>query len=126
MIKFLFTPLFCLISFLTLGQDYEGISNSFSTANTTGLSRLFDATVEVNIHAKEETLKKSDAEARLRTFFSGNQPKAFTIVHKGVSQKEIHYMIGQLTTATGTHRVTVYMHKSGEGYLIQSLEIEQE
>ena len=53
-----------------------------------------------------------------------NSPRSFNQVHSGVSKNDVHYMIGELLTTSGVFRTTIYLAKSGENYLIQSLEIE--
>lgn len=125
MIKLLFTPLLCLVALAGTGQNYSAISDAFSAGNAAGLAKIFDAAVEISVAGKEETLRKSEAEGRLRSFFLEHTPKGFSIVHQGVSQNDIHYLIGQLSTSSGTYRVTVYLHNTGEEYFIQSLEIEE-
>jgi len=125
MIKFLLTPILCLAALAGTGQSYTAVSDAFTAGNAAELAKLFDTNLDISINGSEETLKKNEAEGRIRTFFIEHAPKGFNIVHKGVSQNDIHYLIGQLTTSTGVFRVTVYLHKTGEEYFIQSLEIEK-
>lgn len=95
-----------------------------SSADISTITKSLDATVDYTFDGKEETLGRSDAENRLRSFFMGNEPRSFNQVHTGVSKNDVHYMIGELFTSSGVFRTTIYVAKSGENYLIQSLEIE--
>ncbi|MEZ4720754.1 MAG: DUF4783 domain-containing protein [Flavobacteriales bacterium] len=105
-------------------QDYDQISSAFSQGNASVLGKMFDAKVEYTSDGKEQSLGRGDAENKLRSFFMSHTPRNFSVVHKGVSQNDLHYLIGELATSSGSYRATVYLHKSGENYLIQSLELE--
>lgn len=110
--------------FVGFSQDYDKISAAFSEGNASALGKMFDAKVEYTVDGKEQSLGRSDAENKLRSFFMSHSPRSFSVVHKGVSQNDLHYLIGEMNTSNGAYRATVYLHKAGEGYLIRSLEIE--
>lgn len=124
--KYTFLIIFVLSVALANAQDYTAIDNAFSEGNASGLSKAFDSTVELSIDGKTSTIGRSDAENRMRSFFLENEPRNFEIVHKGESQSDVHYFISQLVTSSGTFRITAYLHKSIDKYLIQSLEIEKD
>ena len=107
-------------------QDYTSIDNAFSEGNASGLSKSFDSTVELSIDGKSSSLGRSDAENKMRSFFLDHEPRNFEIVHKGESKSDVHYFISQLVTSNGSFRITAYLHKSVDEYLIQSLEIEKD
>jgi hypothetical protein len=105
-------------------QDFDKIGDAFASADISTIAKSLDATVEFTFEGKEETIGRSDAENKLRSFFMSNSPRSFNQVHSGVSKNDVHYMIGELLTTSGVFRTTIYLAKSGENYLIQSLEIE--
>jgi len=117
-----------LLIFLTVSlsaQDYTSIDNAFSEGNASVLSKSFDSTVEFSIEGKSSSIGRSDAENKMRSFFLDHEPRNFEIVHKGESQSDVHYFISQLITSNGSFRITAYLHKSVDKYLIQSIEIEK-
>jgi len=115
-----------LFSLSLQAQNFEGISDAFSDGNARALGRLLDASVEYSLNGDMSTIGRSEAENKMRSFFMDNEPRNFEIVHKGVSQSDVHYCIGQLVSSGGPYRVTLYLHKSIDTYLIQSIEIEND
>lgn len=107
-------------------QDYTSIDNAFSEGNASVLSKSFDSTVELSLDGKLSSLGRSDAENKMRSFFLDHEPRNFEIVHKGESKSDVHYFISHLVTSNGSFRITAYLHKSVDEYLIQSLEIEKD
>lgn len=125
--KHLFTMLFAMtLAIPMLAQDYEAVEDAFSDGNATALSNLFDATVEIDMLGKISSVGRGDAENKMRTFFMEHEPRNFDIVHKGVSQSDVHYCIAQLMTSDGVFRITLYLHKTGDRYLIHNIEIEED
>lgn len=116
-----------LLGFNLHAQDYGVISKAFSDGNATELGRLFDAAVEYSVDGATSNLDRSEAENKMRSFFIDNEPRNFEIVHKGVSKhSDVHYCIAQLSSSGGNYRVMLYLHKSMDTYLIQSIEIEND
>ena len=112
--------------FALIGQDYDKLSDAFSNGDATSIGRMLDATVDYSEDDVDQKIGRSDSENKLRSFFMANTPRSFKKVHEGVSSNDVHYMIGDLYTSTGTFRVTLYLYKAGEQYLIQSIEIEKQ
>lgn len=108
-----------------MAQDYDKISEAFSSANVSAISSMFDAQVDMAVNGEEEAMDKPEAEKALRNFFTAHSPRSFSMVHKGVSPNDVHYLIGTLNTSTGEFRTTIYLHKAGDKFVIQSLEIEE-
>lgn len=108
-----------------MAQDFEPVTAAFKEGNASALAKQFDAVIDLSIDGKSSTVGRGDAESRLRAFFLKNEPRGFEIVHKGVSQSDVHYIIGTLVTSAGAYRLTAYFQKSMDDYLIQSLEIEK-
>ncbi len=104
----------------------EAIANAFKNGNAKELSKHFSADVELKIFNKEDVYSKTQAEIIVKDFFTKNQPKNYIEVHTGSSKAGAQYIIGQLTTSTGTFRVNYFLKKSGEIYLIQELRFEEE
>lgn len=111
---------------LLMSQDYEKLSEALTNGDASMIGSMLDASVEYTFDGKDQKLGRSDAENNLRSFFMTNSPRSFQKVHEGVSGNDIHYMIGDLTTSEGVFRFTLYLNKSMEQYLIQSIEIDKQ
>jgi hypothetical protein len=107
-------------------QDYEKLSEAFTNGDATSIGRMLDSTIDYAEDGKDQRIGRSDAENKLRSFFIANTPRSFKKVHEGVSSNDVHYMIGDLFTSNGNFRITQYLNKSGNQYLIQSIEIEKQ
>jgi hypothetical protein len=124
--KIIFTLVILFSTLSGFSQDFDRIIKAFSEGNVSQLSPILDATVDLSVDDRSAKLGRSDAENQLRSFFMIHTPRSMKAMHKGVSENDVHYMISQLMTSDGAYRVTVYIYKSGESYLVQSIEIEKE
>ena len=60
-------------------------------------------------------------------FFLKNQPRSFTIIHKGESKEGARYAIGSLVTNSGqVYRTYFYMKQQGNTAIIQELRFMKE
>lgn len=127
--KNLILILFLFIAYSTVSAQIpnsEAIAQAFKTGNAKELSKYFSSNVELKVFNKEDVYSKTQAEIIVKDFFTKNQPKNYLEVHNGSSKAGAQYIIGQLTTSTGTFRVNYFLKKSGESYLIQELRFEEE
>lgn len=125
MLKSLFSLILFGLVIQAEAQDFDKLVNAFKDGNTKIITELMEAKIEWSASGKEQMLQKSDASRELGNFFSDKEIKTFKVVHKGVSQNDVHYLIGELVTVESNFRITIYLKKTGADYLIQSLEIEQ-
>ncbi len=103
------------------------ITRAISTGDADALGQYFDQTVEIAITDQENIYDRAQAVAAVKQFFSKNQPRAFSQVHQGTSKgADSQYCIGNLTTASATYRVYIYMKVSGGKPLIQELRFDKE
>lgn len=113
---------FSLSSFLSL--SFTEVISAIESGNASEVSRFFDNTVEITLPGKSNSYSKSQAELVLHDFFSSNKIKNFQVIHKSdnaVSQ----YCIGNLNTATGVFRTTIYMKQKGDRLVVQELRFER-
>jgi len=123
--KALFLFLFTL-SFLNL-SELDVIATALQSGDTNTLATYFDKQVEISVLDKEDVYDQATAKQVLATFFSNNKPLTFDQVHKGKSQGENSvYCIGNLTTASKTFRVYVFLKVEGKKHIIQELRIDEE
>ena len=100
------------------------IINAVKSGNATELSKYFDKTVEINLPDKSNSYSKKQAELVLRDFFNNNPVKDLEIIHKSEATAS-QYFIGNLSTANGKFRTTVYLKQKGDNLFIQELRFEK-
>lgn len=114
---------FLSLSFL-VSVSFTEIINAIKTGNASGISKFFDNTVEITFPGKSNSYSKSQAELVLRDFFSKNPAKNFQILHKSDNEAS-QYCIGNLETANGIFRTTIYLKQKGEKQVVQELRFEK-
>lgn len=121
----LFTPAFL---FANQGNpSLDAISIALNAGDADGLSKYFSDTVEISIQDKEQTYNKAKATEVIRNFFTTNQPKSFTQVHKGTSRENSdQYCIGNMVGSTGNYRVYLYLKVNGNTVSIQEIRFDKE
>lgn len=123
------STLICLVVFLSYsgmsfaGDLPTGIINSLKTGNSKELSKFFNTNIDLTIIEKQDIYSKTQAEIILKEFFSKNIPSNFTVIHQG-GKEGSQYVIGNLTTSTGTYRVTLALKSQDNNLLIHQLRIE--
>ncbi|MEO6818375.1 MAG: DUF4783 domain-containing protein [Ginsengibacter sp.] len=111
-----------MTSFSAISQT--SIINAIKSGDATELSTYFDKIVEINLPDKSNSYSKSQAELVLRNFFSINPVKDLTIIHQSETAGS-QYFIGNLITANGKFRTTVYLKQKGDKLFIQELRFEK-
>jgi hypothetical protein len=95
------------------------------TGNSKELSAHFASKIDLAVGDKDDVYSRAQAELILKKFFSTNQPESVTIVHSGTSKMGIKYTICNMTTSSGSFRVSFHIKEiGGKGY-IQKLSIEE-
>ncbi|MDQ6762700.1 MAG: DUF4783 domain-containing protein [Bacteroidota bacterium] len=113
---------FSLSSFLSL--SFTEVINAIESGNASEVSKFFDNTVEITLPGKSNSYSKSQAELVLHDFFSSNQIKNFQVIHKSENAGS-QYCIGNLNTANGVFRTTIYMKQKGDKLVVQELRFER-
>lgn len=122
-----------LIALLTLlfikqGVAQQAESDAIIVALKSGqakvLASYFMANIDFTLLNEDDVYSKSQAEAMLNDFFKKNIPNMLTIEHEGTSKTKDHYKIGTLKTNNGHYRVTFFLKKNNNVYLIKQLRIE--
>lgn len=107
--------------------NLDAIAKAISGGNADALGQYFDANVEVAVMDKEDTYAKADAVKVVKDFFTKNKPTSFKQVHQGASKgQDSQYCIGNMTSASGSYRVYIYMKVTGGKYTIQELRFDKE
>lgn len=105
---------------------FVDIESAISVGNASKLSDILNSSVELElpgepegIHSKQQTI------VILNRFFNRYPPSNFKIVHRGNSAAGSRFAVGDYITGTDkTFRVTIFIKKHGESYLIHEIEFE--
>jgi|688.fasta_scaffold01092_6 hypothetical protein len=117
---FLFAVLFSLTSF---EATVEEILGAFRNGDALKISRHFDSFVEITVHDKSHSYSRTQAEVVLKDFFTTNNVRNFTIIHR-VNSNNGEYCVGTLNTRLGEYRTTILFKNKGDRKLIQELRFE--
>lgn len=116
-----------MIIALQLDANLPDITKAISSGDADALGQYFDQSVQVAILDQEDVYDRAGAVGAVKQFFAKNQPKSFSQVHQGASKgADSQYVIGNMTTSTGTYRVYIYVKMSGGKTLIQELRFDKE
>ena len=104
----------------------KDIFQALASGDADALGLYFDQQIEVVLTNKEGRMAKTEAIQAVKTFFAQNKPSGFSNMHQGDSKNSgAKYAIGNLTTASGTYRVYVYMKYNGATPVIQEIRIDK-
>ena len=98
-----------------------------AAGDSKGLSQYFASQVDISLNGDKSAYSKSQGEMVIRNFFRKNQPKSFAYIHQGSSRGAMKYVVGRLkTTANISFRMQILFKESSGGYVIESLQINEE
>lgn len=121
-------PFVFILSFVLAGnaQDIQtNIGNAIKSGNSKEISKYFDKRVEVKIESSSNNYGTDQAEMVVKDFLNKFSTRGFTIVHKGTSDGNAQFFIGEMTTNMGTYRVYIYMKNVMGSNLIQEIRFER-
>lgn len=107
-------------------QVAKHANSALANGNATNLVQLFSTQVDLTLLDQDDLFTKAEAKTLLINFFEKNVPSSFEELHTGESATGLKYVIGKLTTSTGTYRVSFYYKADGSTELIQQLMIDNE
>lgn len=106
------------------GDIPQAVVDALKTGNTAQLSDFFSSSIELAILDQEDIYSKQQAELIIKSFFAKHMPTGFVILHKG-GKEGSQYAIGNLTTSSGTFRVTLLIKMSNNKTTIHQLRFEE-
>lgn len=107
-LKNLFLLVLILSPILSIAQQ-SGIEAALQKGNATELGVFFSKSVELLIPGTEDTFAANEAATVLTEFFTKQTVKGYKQNHVSSPQEgRAKYTIGDLYTAQGTYRVTLY------------------
>lgn len=121
----LFTLMLSSLAIWAQEPNTKAVIAALENGNATELAALCIPNLDLTVLGKDDVYSRAQAEQILKKYFEQNKPSGFTMEHEGVSKPGDLYVIGKLATAGGSHRVTFFLKKSGESYLVKQLRIEE-
>jgi hypothetical protein len=112
-----------LFSLTSFEATVEEILGAFRNGDALKISRHFDSFVEITVHDKSHSYSRTQAEVVLKDFFTTNNVRNFTIIHR-VNSNNGEYCVGTLNTRLGEYRTTILFKNKGDRKLIQELRFE--
>jgi hypothetical protein len=119
--------LFLLLAFLGLhaqGGVKDQVVSAIGTGNSAALAKYMVPNVDLTLPSASDYYSKAQAEQILRKFFEEHKPKGMSIQHEGANRGGDSYYIGRLATANGDFRVTFFLKRAGDSFLVKQLRIE--
>lgn len=114
-----------LVTKVNRGEIFKDIENAIGLGNAKLLAVLMGSSIELEIPGSEGIYSRSQAEQVLNKFFNKYPPTAFDITHRGHSAAGARFAVGDYVTGKEqTFRVTIFLKKTGEQYLIQEIKFE--
>jgi len=107
------------------GDLPEPIANALKNGSATELAKYFNVNVDLTLLDKQDIYSKTQAESLLKDFFIKNIPSNFRVIHQG-GKEDSQYVVGKLTTSTGSYRVSMLLKGQGKSILIHQFRIEKE
>jgi len=121
----------CLIFIFVVTRFYgqAGTKNEIAMAikegNSLKLSGFFMPSVDLTVGSAEDVYSKDQAEMIIKKFFDNHQTIDFQLKHEGKSKLDDFYFIGSLQTKNGEFRLTYFLKKSKEKFMIKQFRIEE-
>ncbi len=122
--KYLLFLCLCIVlsSFITI--SFTQIASALKSGDASQVSKYLDNTVEITLRESTKSYSKNQAQLVLSQFFSNNPVKDFKLIHESENEGS-QYCIGNLTTANGVFRTTIYMKQKGDKQLVQEMRFEK-
>jgi hypothetical protein len=122
--KYLLFLCLCIVlsSFITI--SFTQIASALKSGDASQVSKYLDNTVEITLRESTKSYSKNQAQLVLSQFFSNNPVKDFKLIHESENEGS-EYCIGNLTTANGVFRTTIYMKQKGDKQLVQEMRFEK-
>jgi len=119
--------LFILLELTSVAQKEvsDKVVSDIKTGNTKELSVHFPTNIDLVVEELDDVFSRTQAELILKKFFDQHQPVDFEVIHSGKSSLGSPYRIGTLKTKNGYFRVSFYMKKEGDKYIVHQLQIEE-
>lgn len=100
------------------------IIQAFKKGSATDITTYLDNSVEITLDSKNNTYNTQQASKIITDFFSKNKVSDFKVLHQSESGGTA-YCIGNLSTAGGTYRLTLFAKDKKGKTLLQEIRFEK-
>ncbi|HWH62291.1 MAG TPA: DUF4783 domain-containing protein [Ginsengibacter sp.] len=122
--NFLLWATLLVITSSFISQSSDDVVKAIKAGDASQVAKYFDNTIEITLPEKSNSYSKSQATLVLQNFFASNTVKDFEILHQSDNSGS-QYCIGNLKTANGTFRTTIFMKQKGSTEVVQELRFEK-
>ncbi|MEO8085516.1 MAG: DUF4783 domain-containing protein [Bacteroidota bacterium] len=113
--------------FATIVDLYDDLASAIRAGDAHQVAVYFDSKVDLALASQEDVYSKAQAELLIKDFFAKNQPKSFSLVHKGSSKEGSLFAVGTLSCMNGKSFRVSFVMKSVKGVnSIQELRFENQ
>jgi len=116
--------LFATTGLFAQSETKQEITSAIKAGNSIQLAAHFTPSVDLTVGSAEDVYSKDQAEIILKRFFEDHKSVDFELKHEGKSKLNDFYYIGTLKTNQGEFRLTYFLKKSGDTFMIKQLRIE--
>lgn len=104
---------------------FKEVENAISLGNSKMMVSYLNTSIELETPTSKGIYSRSQGELIIDNFFQKYPPISFTISQKGNSSGGSRFAVGNyVSTRERTFRVTIFIKKSGQDYLIQEIKFE--
>lgn len=108
------------------GDPIDKIAGLIRKGDVQGLSKTFDASVELTIMDQENICSPQQAASLLANFFKQNPPRSVRVLHRISSNGNYRFAVIILNTENGIYRTSFSLKNSKGEFLLSELRIEPE
>ena len=102
--------LFLAMSWMINAQEPAELAAALKAGNAGAIAEYFDKRVVTDIDGQSNNYSSEQGEVILKNFLTKFSTRSFSTLHKGVSQGNSQYMVGNLQTNQGTFRTSIYIN----------------
>ncbi len=113
-----------IFSYFSDNDVVTKITEAFKSGSASELAKHFNSNIELDLLGEENMYSKAQAELIMKDFFTKNKPTSFRINHQG-SKSATSFAIGNLASANGNFRVSIFMKTDNNKTLIHQLRLER-
>jgi hypothetical protein len=96
------------------------------SGNAGELEKYFNSMIDLTVGKNEDTYSRNQAGRIIKDFFDHNPVKSFKVNKQGTSNDGSQYSVGELHSGDKVFRVFYLIKKTGNVYLIQQLQIQEQ
>ena len=121
---FLFTITFGIGGLMAQEADMDRLVKAMENNSVEELTAMFDHSIEMVTPYAEGVYSQKQAAQVLKSFFSKHPCTSFALDHTGNSSGGSKFVIASYQSGGANYRVSIFLKKEGDGYLIQGLSFE--